>query len=408
MSKTTGNVLDPIAMLDGAKPEELGDYVRAQYPDGIPAMGADALRFTLLTGATPGNDMNLSLQRVEGNRNFTNKIWNATRFVLSQLIADDRPMAATPTAHLPMYQSTHLPERWILSRLSATIADCTRLMDSFQYGEAGRQAYDFFWSEFCDWYLEISKIALYRGDAAARARVRAILVKVLDDSLRLLHPFIPFVTEETWGYLKQAAGDASWPAGLIVALWPQPTSEVSGNWGSLPLARDEAAETDMGLVMDIIRAIRNARAEYSVPPGQPIAALISAGEREALIRDQAETICTLARVDGAQLTIAAHLDAPPQSLTLVTSFVTTYLPLSGLVDLAAERARLGKELADTEAQIARSEALLASPFARRAPAAVVQREHDKQAELCARADRLRKRLYEYDACHGTNSTNPLK
>jgi valyl-tRNA synthetase len=391
MSKTTGNVLDPIAVLDGARPDELEDYVRTQYPDGIPAMGADALRFTLLTGSTPGNDMNLSLQRVEGNRNFTNKIWNAVRFVLSQLGGQgsgDRSQGAgvgdqLPTdqlTNLPIYRSTNLPDRWILSRLAATVADCTRLMDAFQYGEAGRLAYEFFWSEFCDWYLEIAKIALYRGSEAAKARTRAVLSKVLDDSLRLLHPFIPFVTEETWGYLKQAIGDATWPAGLIVAPWP-----AAG-------PRDEAAEADMTLVMDIIRAIRNARSEYNVPPGHAIAAAIAAGERQPLLRDQAETICVLARVNPARLTIAARLDAPAQSITLVTGAVSTYLPLAGLVDLAAERDRLAAELKETEGQITRSAQLLAGPFAQRAPANVVQRERDKQAELRARAGRLRARL----------------
>jgi valyl-tRNA synthetase len=381
MSKTTGNVLDPISLLDGATPDELSDYIRTQHPDGIPAMGADALRFTLLTGSTPGNDMNLSLQRVEGNRNFTNKIWNAVRFVLSQLGADGSAPeagASQPSA------DDRLPERWILSRLAATISAATRLMDAFQYGEAGRQIYEFFWSEFCDWYLEISKIAMYRGSDAAKAQTRATLIKVLDESLRMLHPFMPFVTEETWGYLKAAAGAADWPAALMIASWPA------------PLARDEAAEADMSLVMDVIRAIRNARAEYSVPAGQLIAAAITAGGKAALIRDQSEVICALARVDPARLTIAGHLDAPAHALTLVTGAVSTYLPLAGLVDLAAERTRLSKEVADIEAQIVRSEQLLAGPFAVRAPANVVQREREKQADLRERAERLRERLADLE------------
>ncbi len=371
MSKTTGNVLDPIALLDGARPEALGDYVRQQYPDGIPAMGADALRFTLLTGSTPGTDTNLSLQRVESNRNFTNKIWNAVRFVLSQLEASSFQLPAS---------GLQLPERWILSRLSATISDVTRLMDTFQYGEAGRQLYEFFWGEFCDWYLEMSKNAIYRGEAATKAQTQAVLVKVLDEALRLLHPFIPFVTEETWGYLKQAAGDATWPAGLIVAPWPEPGP------------RDEAAEAEMGLVMEIVRAIRNARAEYDVKPGQLIAAEISAGERAEQLQAQAEILCSLARLDPARLLIAAHRDAPAQALTLVTGAVSTYLPLADLVDLAAERSKLQKELAEAEAQAARSENLLGGPFAQRAPANVIQRERDKLAELQARAEQLRARL----------------
>ncbi len=379
MSKTTGNVLDPIALLDGARPEELGDYVRQQYPDGIPAMGADALRFTLLTGSTPGNDMNLSLQRVEGNRNFTNKIWNATRFVLSQLEAGNWKLAAENQSLASNFQ---LPERWILSRLSATSADVTRLMEEFQFGEAGRQLYEFFWGEFCDWYLEISKIALYRGDEQARARAQATLVKVLDASLRMLHPFIPYVTEETWGYLKQAAGDDRWPPALIVAPWPEPAG------------RDEAAEADMALLMEIIRAVRNARAEYDVKPGQQIAAQISAGAYLGLVRDHADILCTLARLDPARLIIAEQIAAPAKALTLVTGGVTTYLPLADLIDLDAERNRLHKDLTDTEAQIARSQGLLNGPFAQKAPPAVVQKERDKLADLLARAERLRQRLAE--------------
>jgi valyl-tRNA synthetase len=376
MSKTTGNVLDPIALLDGARPDELGEYLQRQYPDGIVAMGADALRFTLLTGATPGTDMNLSLQRVEGNRNFTNKIWNATRYILSQL--GDGAYRAIDID----WEQLGLPERWILSRLSGVISEATRLMDTFQFGEAGRQIYDFFWSEFCDWYLEISKIAIYRGAPEEKARAQAVLVRVLDESLRLLHPFIPFVTEETWGYLKQAAGDETWPAALIVAPWPRP-----GN-------RDEGAEADVALIMDLVRGIRNARAEYDVKPGQLLAASIAAGDRLAMLTEQAEILRTLARLDPARLMLAANLEAPEQALTLVTGGVTMYLPLAELIDLDAERSRLGKELAETEAQIERSRGLLDGPFTQRAPAAVVQRERDKLGELETRAGRLRERLAE--------------
>jgi valyl-tRNA synthetase len=169
---------------------------------------------------------------------------------------------------------------------------------------------------------------------------------------------------------------------LIVAPWPQ-----AG-------ARDLAAEADMGLVMDLVRAIRNARAEYDVKPGAQLAASIAAGSREALLNGQAEVLCSLARLDPARLTIAAQLDAPAQALTLVVGSVTAYLPLADLVDLAAERAKLNKELVETEAQIDRSRSLLDGPFAQRAPANVVQREREKLDELATRAERLRERLVE--------------
>ena len=383
MSKTTGNVLDPIALLDGATPQELDAYVRQQYPEGLPAMGADALRFTLLTSSAPGNDMNLSLQRIEGNRNFTNKIWNATRYVLGQLGTEGVGRWQAASGQNPY---AGLPERWILSRLSETVSEATRLMEAYQFGEAGRQMYDFFWNEFCDWYLEISKIALYGKDEAAKDATRAVLAKVLDDSLRLLHPFIPFVTEETWGYLKQTATagrdpqEAGWPAALIIAPWPEPGLS------------DPQATADMGLIMEIVRSIRNARAEYSVQPGHRIPATIVAGEQEALLRSQAETLCTLARLDPAGLTILHQGEAPSRSLTLVAGAVTVYLPLAGLVDLDAERTRLEKELADLQAQAERSDKLLAGPFAQRAPADVIQREREKLVELQERAGRLRARL----------------
>ena len=369
---------------------ELDGYVRQQYPEGIPAMGADALRFTLLTGSPPGNDMNLSLQRVEGNRNFTNKIWNATRYILSQMANDegarvakvDRSLGDTTTQPSSVLRQADmgLPEKWILSRLSATITEATRFMEGYQFGEAGRLTYEFFWNEFCDWYLEISKIAIYRGDEAARRRAQDTLVHVLDSSLRLLHPFIPYVTEETWGYLKEATGHAHWPAALIIAPWPTPGP------------RDEAAEAAMDQIIAIIRAIRNVRAEYNVKPGHPIAAHIAAGELEAVLLDQSETLCTLARLDPDHLKIAATMAAPPHALTLVPGSVTVYLPLSELVDLAAERDRLGKELAEAESQLERSRQLLSGPFAQRAPANVVQREQEKQGDLQARAAKLRDRL----------------
>ncbi len=388
MSKTTGNVLDPIALLDGASPEQLGDYVRSQFPTGIPAMGADALRFTLLTSSTPGNDVNLSLQRVEGNRNFTNKIWNATRYVIGQL--GPALAEAGGPGQAPGPAESGLAERWILSRLSETVRTVTRLMDTFQFGEAGRQAYEFFWNEYCDWYLEISKIALHGEDPVAQARTRATLVKVLDDSLRLLHPFIPFVTEETWDYLKRATaahGGAAetWPEALMIAPWPEPG------------LADPGAEADLGIIMEVVRAVRNVRAEYEVAPGHRIPATILAGEKEALLRSQAGVLCALARLDPGQLTILSGGEAPAASLTLVAGNVMTYLPLAQLVDLEAERLRLQKELTAARQQVERGEKLLGGPFAERAPAEVVQRERDKLAELQDRANRLSARLSELAA-----------
>jgi valyl-tRNA synthetase len=212
-----------------------------------------------------------------------------------------------------------------------------------------------------------------------------VLVKVLDDSLRLLHPYIPFVTEETWGYLRRAAGqEESWPAALIVAPWPEPAGT------------DPAAEADMAQIMEIVRVVRNARAEYNVTPGKRIAAAVAAGPATSLIRAQARVICTLARLDEAQLSVAEAGSAPAQSLTLVAGSVTVYLPLADLVDLAAERQRLTRELAETQGQLERSKKLLAGPFGQRAPAGVVEREREKLGELKARAERLQARLADLE------------
>ncbi len=377
MSKTTGNVVDPINLLDGAKPEELSDYVRAQYPDGLPAMGADALRFTLLTGSAPGNDMNLSLQRVEGNRNFNNKIWNATRFIIGKL-------EAVPDLQ-PARIEWSLADRWIRSRLGRTIADVNRLFEAYQYGEAGRQLYDFFWSEFADWYIEIAKVQMGGGDMAAYTAGRT-LVHVLDQVLRLLHPFIPFVTEEVWGHLKRAAGERLEPAGgwaeaLMIARWPESGPPV-----------DEVAEGDMDLVIELVRGIRNVRSEYNVQPGKRVTAWLAAGEQADVLEGQREVLVRLAHLDAEGLKIQPALEAPEQAASVIVGGVTCYLPLAGLVDLAAERARLQKELDEVIDRIERSQKQLAGPFAEKAPPPIVQRERDKLADLQQRQAQLTERL----------------
>ena len=238
MSKTKGNVIDPLEVMD--------------------EMGTDALRFTLLVGSTPGKDMNLSTKKVEGNRNFANKIWNAGRYVIGGL----EKAPAEPEAE-PEWT---LADSWIWARLQTLVQDVERLFQSYQYGEAGRQIYDFFWSEFADWYLEISKLQLAEGGDRAFYTAYT-LVKVLDTCLRLLHPFTPFVTEELWGHLKQAAQaysdrlspEGGWEDALIVARWPEPRPEEG--WEAEKLA-------DFSLFMELVRSIRNMRAEKKVTPGK--------------------------------------------------------------------------------------------------------------------------------------------
>ncbi|MCX7852098.1 MAG: class I tRNA ligase family protein, partial [Caldilineales bacterium] len=351
MSKTFNNVIDPIEVMD-------------EY-------GADALRFTLLTGSTPGNDLNLSLDRIRANRNFANKIWNAARFVLGNLPDDFRYTAAPDPATL------EVPDRWILHRLYEVVENATRLFEGYQFGEAGRQSYEFLWGDFADWYLEACKPRLRSGQNADA--IRQTLVYVLDQTLRLLHPFVPFVTEELWQHLPHPDGEA--PA-LIVAAWPEPN----------PAHRDPAAAAVFERLREVVRAIRNARTEYRVEPGRPIAAIIAAGQDTDAFVAMTPVLTTLARIDPAQLQFGP-LPTGAKGVTLIVGEIGVFLPLAGLVDLEAERARLRKQLAETEARIAANQARLNNPgFAAKAPAHVVEQAQQTLAELEAQAARLREQI----------------
>jgi valyl-tRNA synthetase len=362
MSKTTGNVTDPLDM--------------------VAEFGTDALRFTLLTGGTPGNDLNLSIDRVESNRNFANKIWNAARFItrsLDKATKGDRPD--------DIEAAYSIADRWILTRLSETAATVNRLMDGFMFGEAGRQAYDFLWSDFADWYLEIAKVQM-QSDGQAAWTTLAVLNTVMDQSLRLLHPYIPFVTEETWQQLRRAYIEADigiappegWSEALIIADWPEPGSQYP------------TAVADFEQIREMVRRIRNARAEQGVEPAKFIPAIISAGDRIAFIESQRPILAALGRLNNAELTIVAELEPPAQALTLVQGPITLYLPLAGMVDLSAEKSRLKKESAQLASQIERLEGLLNSPFAEKAPRAVVDKEREKLAQLQAAYREIAERL----------------
>ena len=350
MSKSKGNVIDPLGVMD--------------------EMGTDALRFTLLVGSTPGNDMNLSIKKVEANRNFANKVWNAGRFVLSIL-------EQAPSAPVSAPQWT-LADSWVWARLQSLVREVERLFAGYQYGEAGRQIYDFFWSEFADWYLEIAKLQINEGGDRAFYTAQT-LVRVLDTCLRLLHPFTPFITEELWGHLKRAclaksehySPKSGWEEALIIARWPEP-ARLEG-W-------EEQKVTEFNLVQEIVRAVRNLRSEKKVAPGKRIPVMIAAGDQFPVLQGQAASIQSLATIDAAQFQLAAQLAEKPQNaVTLVVSGVEIYLPLAGLVDTAAEHTRLSKELAEIESQIERLAALVDGPFGQRAPAAVVDKERQKLA-----------------------------
>ncbi len=374
MSKTYGNVIDPLEVMN--------------------ELGTDALRFTLLVGSTPGNDMNLSVKRVEANRNFANKMWNAGRFViaaLSNLAANDQAPGRTETGKQVAWT---LADSWIWARLQGLVRDVERLFQGFQYGEAGRQIYEFFWGDFADWYVEIAKLQLNQGGGRA-ALTAETLARVMDISLRLLHPFTPFITEELWGHLRRALLDSplahlaqNWPEALIVAAWPEQRPEEGWETGKV---------ADFALLQEVVRTVRNLRSEKNVKPGRRIPATLVSTSAAAVLRQQADALAALAGLDATATTIQESIPAKPEgSIALVVGPVEIFLPLAGLVDSSEERARLEKDLADAQAQIERLEKLLGSSFAEKAPAAVVQKERDKLAGYQETAEKIRGQLQALD------------
>jgi valyl-tRNA synthetase len=356
MSKSKNNVVDPIEIMD-------------QY-------GTDALRFTLATNSTPGNDMKLVPERIVGNRNFANKIWNASRFVLMSTTSIG---GGVPDISA-VYPRT-LADRWILSKLARLTENVTKLIEDLQLGEAGRQLHDFFWSDYCDWYVEIAKVQL-QGSEEERHSTTAILRAVLDTSLRLLHPYMPFVTEEVWHYLYTLSEPSAerWPASaLIAAPWPKANTA----------ARDEDAEARFGLLQEVITRIRDARNQMNVESVRRIPVLIAVGDELAMFEAQAPLIEFLARTEKPQLYRELE-QKPEQAMGLLAGAVEIYLPLAGMLDIAKELERLNKEIAQAQQEIARVQGKLANEnFVARAKPEVVEKEREK---LAAQEERVGKLL----------------
>jgi len=366
MGKSNDNVIDPLIVMD--------------------KMGTDALRFSLLVGSTAGKDMNVTTKQVEPSRNFVNKIWNAGRFIISNLDKIETKPKSEP--------EWTLADSWIWARTQELVRDVDRLFLTHQYGEAGRQIYDFFWSEFADWYLEVAKLQILEGADRAYYTI-STLVRILDLCLRLLHPYIPFITEEMWGNLKKSVLDsplsnlaANWADGLIVSAWPEPRKEEG--WEKESIA-------DFNLLQDTIRAIRNIRSERNVKPGILIPSLLAAGERTEIFRQQKKLVASLAQIDPNLFEIAVSL--PPKQenqVSIAIGPVEVYIPLEGLVDTSEERERLNKALMDAKSQVDRLEKLLASSFSERAPEAIVRKEKDKLISYRTTVENLEKQLSALD------------
>ena len=349
MSKSLGNGIDPLEVIE-------------KY-------GADTLRFMLITGNTPGNDMRFYWERVEGTRNFANKIWNASRFALMNMEGYDKDAELAPYT---------LADKWILSRLQDTVKDVTGLLERFELGEAGRAIYDFIWSEVCDWYIEIAKPRLYNKEAAVeRATAQHVLATVLVSAMKLLHPYMPFITEEIYQCLPHEAES------IMISKWPVADESLV----------DPEAERGMNAIMDSIKAIRNMRAEVNANPGKKIPAIMLVSEdlREVVAHNDSY-IKLLGGIDNLELR-PLNGEKPENAMAAVVTGIEVYLPLAGLIDVEKETQRLSKELAAMEKDLQRAGGKLNNAgFLAKAPEDVIAKERAKYEELSGKIEAVKKRM----------------
>ncbi len=358
MSKTRGNVIDPLLVTE--------------------KHGADALRFTLAALTAQGRDIKLADERIEGYRSFANKLWNASRFALMNLDGHvDRGGDAGQAAQTPA-------DRWILARLQRSVNETVEALEAFRFNDAANTVYHFVWHELCDWYIELAKEALYGDDAAKKAGSQAVLVHCLKSSYLLLHPFMPFITEELWGVLRTRVGATGWPDSIMEGRYPA-VGPV-----------DEAAEQAFTPILGIIEALRNIRGEMSIPfkvaLGQtaPVHVSVADAATHALLRaGESRRVARLTNVEHLQLHLAAATPRVPQSAVGVGSGFEVRVPLAGVIDVAAETARIDKELARIDADLDGIEKKLSNPnFVARAPAEVVEKDRARAGELRSTRQKL--------------------
>jgi valyl-tRNA synthetase len=378
MSKSKGNVLDPIDVIDGIDLESLVEkrtsgmmqphlakkiekQTRKNFPDGISAYGTDALRFTFASQASNGRDIVLSLQRIEGYRNFCNKLWNASRYVLMNTEGKDTGASGGEL-------DLSVADRWILSRLQYTASEVSSAIEGYRFDHAAQAIYDFTWNEYCDWYLELTKPVL-NSDKSSDARKRAArhtLVTVLESLLRITHPIMPFITEEIWQTVAPLAG----VSGETIMLQPYPVADTS--------LQDEDAEAEMQWVMEFILGIRRIKGEMNIAPGKPIPVLLAdAGETDKKrLQGNRHYLDFLARTDSVAL--LSEDEEAPEAATALVGEMKILIPLTDLIDKDAELARLEKELGKLRSEVERAEKKLANPgFTDKAPEAVVEKEREK-------------------------------
>ena len=341
MSKTKGNVLNPLDLID-------------EY-------GADAVRFALTTGTSAGNNLRMNEQKLESSRNFANKLWNASRFVISNLDSGKE----TPNFCEPQ-NLNHRHDQWILSRLNQVTIDVNRLMGDFQFGEAQTQIHDFLWNEYCDWYIELTKDRLRTEGAESPLPT---LAYVLERTLRLLHPFLPFITEEVWGSLCKVGktGD-EWPESLIMAEYPEVQASIT----------NDNSVSEMAKLIEFIRAIRNMKSEFNIQQRQKISCRIAAAEESPLVKAEAKTIETFAGVSISEISDSGLLEMQNGEISIVANMGTAYLKLGENVDLGAELVRLQTERDEISKYISSLNNRLSNQsFVEKAPEEVVEKEKER-------------------------------
>ena len=370
MSKSIGNTIDPLDLIDGVSIDELvtkrtrglknpdkapqvEKATRKAYPDGFEAFGADALRFTLASMAGMGRDIKLSVERIAGYRNFGTKLWSAANF--------GQMNGCTPQGSFDPASVSLDVNKWIISETVTTAREVTRCIESYRFNDAADAAYKFAWDTFCAWYLELSKPILSGENAAEKSETQATFAWVLDQILKLLHPFMPFITEELWNGVVDNRED-----NLIVTVWPDLGDELI----------NAEAGANIEWLQTLITNIRSVRADMNIPPKKKAPLLMIAGQLDPRLAAYAEQLSPMARVENVDLANTA----PDNALQTVVDGVTYAIPLEGLVDKDAERARLSKEIEKLQAEIEKVDKKLSNPnFADKAPPAVVQQQHDRKA-----------------------------
>jgi valyl-tRNA synthetase len=350
MSKSLGNGVDPMDVID-------------QY-------GADSLRYFLSTGSSPGQDLRFSIEKVEATWNFANKIWNASRFALMN-------MDGLTYEQLDLSGEKSVADKWILTRLNETIQEVTRLVDKYEFGEVGRILYNFIWDDFCDWYIEMAKLPLYGENGQAKLTTRSILAYVLDQTMRLLHPFMPFITEEIWQALPHQ-GES-----ITISEWPKVRTDLT----------DEQAAGEMKLLVDIIRAVRNIRAEVNTPMSKQIKLQIKAKDDQILVkleknRSYLERFC-----NPSELIIGTSISSTEKAMTAIVTGAELSLPLEGLINVEEEIRRLEKELEKLDKEVERVQKKLSNEgFVKKAPEQVIEEERQKEKDYTEKRDTVRGRI----------------